>query len=149
VMTAVQRKVMEREIVSNGGRSPMTEIVEHTYAESHTGGAVILFRRSGEVPWILRETDAKYLSLGSRMRPTSHENFLTTIELLRALSPNATYDDRLAAQRRTPMRLVTTHHLGAPEDQAHAEIDLAAHLVARWVGGGRGGPYRDAPARGQ
>jgi hypothetical protein len=82
-----------------------------------------IFRRSGGVPWLLRERLAHYGGLGAAMGPSSFENFATTIARLRELSPHACYDERLVTSR--PIRGVA--------DGIEA-TDLYAHLLADYLG---------------
>jgi len=72
------------------------EVVSRTETREQV---LYLFRKSGAPPWILRERSARYAGLGADLRPTSLENFATTIAQLRARAPHAAYDDRLVAVR--------------------------------------------------
>jgi hypothetical protein len=58
-----------------------------------------LFRQSGAPAWILREREARYTGLGAELRPTSFENFSTTLRQLRLRAPVAMVDERLLAPR--------------------------------------------------
>jgi len=87
-----------------------------------------LFRRSNATPWLLRERAAHYAGLGAAMGPTSSANFATTMARLRALAPNASYDERLVTSR--PIRGVA--------DGIEA-TDLYAHLLAEHLSGRAGG----------
>ena len=78
-----------------------------------------LFPVDGAPPWILREREAHYGGLGKHLKPTSNENFQTTIAQLRERSPNAAYDERLMAGR--PIRGVA---------EGSDATDLLAHLLA-------------------
>ena len=78
-----------------------------------------LFRQSGESPWLLRERSAHYGGLGAALRPTSLENFSTTVARLRESSPRAAYDERLVNSR--PIRGVAT---------GVEATDILAHLLA-------------------
>jgi hypothetical protein len=84
-----------------------------------------LFRRSGESPWLLRERSTHYGGLGADLRPTSLENFSTTIRRLRERAPGAAYDERLLTSR--PIRGVADG-IDATDILAHL---LAAHLAPR------------------
>lgn len=70
-------------------------------------------------PWILRERVLKYQGLGTRIRPTSIENFNTLVQTLRSSATNAFFDDRL-----TSSRTVRGVAEGIPT------TDLLAHLLA-------------------
>src|SRR6185436_10303810 len=93
-------------------REVTTRTTEHTQA-------LYVFPRSGAPAWILRERGANYAGLGPELRPSSMENFLTVIRLLRQRAPGAAYDERLMSGR--PIR-------GVAEGAAAA--DLLAHLLA-------------------
>jgi hypothetical protein len=78
-----------------------------------------IFRRSPARPWILRERGARYAALGEALRPSSLENFATSIRLLRERAPRAVYDERLVSAR--AIRGVADGALAS---------DLRAHLLA-------------------
>ena len=91
------------------------------------------------------EREAKYGALGPSMRATQHENFATTLSLLRARAVNAIFDDRFAMQPRAATQVIQVrgHDTAAP-GASDAGIDLAMHVLARWLTRGQGGPYRNA-----
>jgi hypothetical protein len=81
-----------------------------------------LFRRGEEHPWILRERIASFVGLGNAMGPSSFQNFTTTVSRLRALAPNAAYDERLVVSR--PIRSI-----GDGSDAT----DLLAYILADYL----------------
>jgi hypothetical protein len=93
------------------------EVTTHTDQREQV---LYLFRTDGERPWILREREAHYGSLGEDLRPTSRENFQTIIRLLRERSHIAAYDDRLTTGR----------SIRGVADGSDA-TDLLAHLLAK------------------
>jgi hypothetical protein len=84
--------------------------------------ALYIFPRSGGPAWVLLERGANYTGLGPNLRPSSMENFLTVIRLLRERAPSAAYDERLMSGR--PIRGVAE---GADAAGLLAHL-LAAHL---------------------
>ena len=72
---------------------------------------------------ILRERSARYKGLGADLRPSSFENFATTLRHLRERAPGAFYDDRLMSAR--PIRGVID---GIPATDILAYL-LAAHAA--------------------
>jgi hypothetical protein len=94
---------------------------EVTTRSEHREQVLYLFPLDG-APWILREREAHYGGLGKELKPTSIENFQTTIGQLRKRSPNAAYDERLMPGR--PIRGVA--------DGSDA-TDLLAHLLAAYL----------------
>ncbi len=122
---------------------PSAVVREETIRHEHTtANALYLFAHDG-VPWILREHEARYLGLGRPLRPTAHENFLATIELLRARAPRARYDDRFAHHPHDSGK-VTVARGGASADARHDErLDVLVWALVRWITRGSGSPYRD------
>ncbi len=82
-----------------------------------------IYRRSGEVPWILKERAARYGGLGAEMSRTSRDSFASVIGKLRALAPQAAYDERLMGAR----------SIRGVADGVDA-VDLLAHLLAADLG---------------
>jgi hypothetical protein len=123
--TTSTSKVTERKLrpgmaIVTGGLVMSKKSTREVTTRTDTREQVLyLFRRSGAAPWILRERSARYACLGNDLRPTSLENFATTIRLLRACAPLAIFDERLMANR--PIRGVA--------DGVEA-TDLLAHLLA-------------------
>jgi hypothetical protein len=93
---------------------------------------VYLFRRSGERPWIMRQDEAKYHTLGPSMQPTNALNFPLAVTRLRELAPTATFDTRLVSVKRIPERNVTlaVSQVGVTVSSFTYGVDLLAHLLA-------------------
>lgn len=72
-----------------------------------------VFRRDRGTPWLLREQGTQFAGLGADATPIASRNFQLAVDRLRALAPEARFDDRLVARK------------GAPDD-----LDLLAHLIA-------------------
>jgi hypothetical protein len=108
-----------RAIATGGLVNRKTTTREVTTQTTTLEQVLYLFRRSGATPWILCERGARYTGLGENLRPTSLENFVTTMRRLRELAPAALYDERLMHSR--PIRAVA--------DGAEA-TDILAHLIA-------------------
>ncbi len=96
-----------------------------------------LYRRSGQTPFLLRETGTKYAGLGERMVATERANFLATIALLREKAPSAAYDERLVSKK-LPEKLsqIAVQSMAGGnriEASTDAGVDLFAHLLAMWL----------------
>ncbi len=97
-----------------------------------------LFRAGGDAPWLLRERGTQYAGLGAELGPSSTLNFMATLARLRKLAPGAVYDERLMTPRNAPSRPFRTGS-GSSESvgvSSASGVDLVAHLMALWVGGG-------------
>jgi hypothetical protein len=141
--TSIWRTTREKEIVPTRGGGRTVE-VEHTRTDHAVEQALFLFVRDEGVPWVLRASEARYLSLGGAMRPTAIENFLVTIALLRERAPHAIYDERFVA--RPLARQAETHvrgHESASPELADPGLEVRLHVLARVLGHVvRRGPYR-------
>jgi hypothetical protein len=143
---------MTRALMSGGlviRKATTREVVERTELRERV---LYVFRRSGGTPWLLHETGTNYSTLGPALRPSQHENFQTTVAMLRERAAGATYDERLAARRNFPERATLTGGAQGGGGRTHtstvssdAGVDLAAHLLALWIAK-RGRPYRDSTA---
>jgi hypothetical protein len=115
-----ERKLRPGMAIATGGlvmsKKTTREVTTKTEAREQV---LYLFRKSGAAPWILRERAARYMGLGADLRPTSLENFTTTIRRLRELAPLAFYDERLMAGR--PIRGVA---------EGIDTADILAYLLA-------------------
>jgi hypothetical protein len=115
-----ERKFRPGMAIATGGLVLSKTTTHEVTSRSETRQQVLyLFRRSGAAPMILRERTARYMGLGADLRPTSLENFATTLRLLRERAPGAFYDERLMSGR--PIRGVAE---GIPA------ADILAHLLA-------------------
>jgi len=118
-----ERKFRPGMAIATGGLVLSKTTTREVTSRSETRQQVLyLFRRSGAVPMILRERGARYRGLGAELRPTSLENFATTIRRLRERAPRAFYDERLMSGR--PIRGVVE---GIPA------ADILAYLLAAWA----------------
>jgi hypothetical protein len=120
MQTVKERKIRPVMAIATGGlvlsKTTKREVAVRTENREQ---ALYIFRRSGQSPWLLRERSARYGGLGAELRPTSLDNFTTTIRRLREHAPGAAYDERLVNCR--PIRGVA--------DGIEA-TDLLAHLLA-------------------
>jgi hypothetical protein len=115
-----ERKLRPGMAIITGGlvlsKTTRREVVTQTEVRD---AVLYIFRRSLARPWILRERGARYAALGDALRPSSLENFATSIRLLRERARGAIFDDRLTSAR--PIRGVADGVLAS---------DLRAHLLA-------------------
>ncbi len=118
-----ERKLRPMMAIATGGLVMSKTLTrEVTTRTEHREQALYLFRRDGSTPWLLRERSARYGGLGAELRPTSLDNFATTIRRLREHVPWAAYDERLMNNR--PVRGVA---------QGIEATDLLAHLLALYL----------------
>ncbi|EYF02841.1 Hypothetical protein CAP_6421 [Chondromyces apiculatus DSM 436] len=130
-----EQKIGLGRAVTTGGLV-MTKTVtrQQTRVSDERAEVLYLYRRSGELPWILRERSASYTWLGDRIAPVSLQNFRQTVALLRERAPRAHYDERLTGPRRA---LPAAGEPSAASSDPTA--DLLAHALALWAS-------RQAPA---
>ncbi len=142
----VVRTTRQREAIrSSPGRPAVTTAVLQRQREHVVDHVAYLLPRERRVPWIVREQETQYLSLGPRMKLTRYENFRETVAMLRARAPGAIYDERFAKDPRTAAQLVHVRgHEAATPDAADAAVDLLVHALGEWLLRGRDGPYRHA-----
>jgi hypothetical protein len=143
--TAILRTTREKESTGVGGKATAA-LVEHTRTDQATEHVPFLFVRGGGVPWVMRAGEARYLTLGAALRPTTLENFRTTVALLREKAPRAGYDDRFVALPlvRQAEAHVRDHESAAP-DLGDRDMEVRLHLLVRALTVGRDwreGPYR-------
>lgn len=125
-------------------RTPTMKVVETTTHEVRQEEALFLFPRDGDPPWLIEEQTAQYLGLGTHMRTTRRENFLTTMALLRARAWRAKFDDRFAESPITARNLIEVQGSGDPIAKGtEAGVALLASLLALALGSADG-PYRRA-----
>jgi hypothetical protein len=125
-----------RALVTGGLVSSKTTKREERSSATETEPVLYVFRASGETPWILRERGTNYSALGRELGPSSMQNFLTTVRALRALAPRAVYDERLLSlrvQAGPPLKSTGVDVESFTSSTASA-LDIAAHLLARWIG---------------
>jgi hypothetical protein len=118
----------------------VTEQVRSTVEEREQ--VLYLYRRSGGVPWILRERNTSYAGLGSAALPTQLENFKRTVTELRERMPSAKYDDRLLSMRKVRSAISSSLGRGIVESSSAGWMDLLAHVVALAVARSTSDPYR-------
>jgi hypothetical protein len=120
-----------RAVASGGLLLTKTVTREETRVSDERDQVLYLFRKSGELPWLLYERSAGYGWLGDKLSPSSLQNFVVSVALLRARAPGATYDERLIGYRKT---LVFAAHGGTATDgratSTEPTTDLLAHLLA-------------------
>jgi len=123
--TEVVSQVKERKLrpgmaIATGGLiMTKTTSREVRSTEEQRQQALYIFRRNGQAPWILRERETNYSGLGSKLAPSAVQNFATAIQELRALAPQAAYDERLLKSR--PVRGVNA---------GIEAVDVCAHILA-------------------
>ncbi len=142
----VVRTTREREVVRTSPGRPAPTITTLQRSREHLVDHVAyLFPRERGVPWMLREQETQYLSLGPRMKLTRFENFRETVTLLRERAPGAIYDERFARDPRTGAQLVQVRgHESAMPEAADIHVDTLVHALGEWLLRGQGGPYRQA-----
>lgn len=96
-----------------------------------------LFRRSGQTPWLLQESQTQYQGLGARLQPTTTANFQATLQLLREKAPGAVYDERLMKVRKMVEQAVRGTAGGNLQvtSSTASSTDLYAHLMALALAG--------------
>lgn len=141
----VSSSEVERPSAQRGLRSDMLDATPAAFrvvSKNHEREQVAyFFRRSGERPWILRERHARYDGLGDERQAVSFQNFVRTVDRIRASAPMAVYDDRLV-RRRVSERVREDTMLRATYRTSHEAMDLLAHLLAMQILGQGGSPYR-------
>ena len=141
--TVVERKMRPGAALMTGGVvMSSTTKKEIDQKQDDRENVLYLFRRSGERPWILQETQAKYTGLGADLQPTSVLNFQRTIKILRERMTFATYDDRLVGVRRIPERISSNVAGTRSEVTSGSGVDLLAHVLASWIASSHETPYR-------
>ena len=146
--TAVMRSTVEKDLVTFGAhRRSYAVDTEHTRHEHAVDYAAYVFpmpARDGDpevAPFLLQEGELKYVALGPSLRPTRRENFMLTLELLRART-RAPYDDRFLAHPGPATHLVRARdHDAVATGRTDGATDLTAHLLALWLTQ-QGSPYR-------
>ncbi len=119
-----ERKLRPGMAIMTGGLIMSKKTTREVTTRTETREQVLyLFRKSGAPPWILRERGARYMGLLADLRPTSLENFGTTIRRLQELAPTAFYDERLMSGR--PIRGV---------GDGVVATDILAYLLAAHLG---------------
>ena len=96
-----------------------------------------VFRRSGAVPWLLREHGTSWVGLGLPLAPSEGENYRLAVAALRERAPGATFDDRLTS-RKAAERAALSGGSGTTtvKTSSQAGVDLLAHVLALWIARG-------------
>lgn len=119
-----------RTIVSGGLMTRKKTVREVTTTDDEREEVFYLYRRSGQTPWLLTEGHTHYNALGPHMAPTQRENFLKTIELIKAACPDARFDDRLLTAKKIPENVSRGATSKSRESSSADGVDLLAHLLA-------------------
>lgn len=117
-----------RAVATGGLMLRKTVTREETRVTDERDQVLYVYRRSGEPPWLLRERTAGYGWLGDKLAPSSFQNFVATVALLRERAPSAVYDERLLAPRK-PLLFAAGAKDGSSTEPTS---DLLAHLLALW-----------------
>jgi hypothetical protein len=126
--------------VASGGLLLTKKVTrEETRVIDERDQVLYIFRKSGERPWLLYERSSGYGWLGDMLAPSSLQNFVASVALLRARAPGAAYDERLMGHRKP---LVFAAHGGTARaggsTSTEPTADLLAHLLALWFSPGSG-----------
>lgn len=123
-------------------RGTVREEDQHRSTEHALEMVGLLFPREGPA-WLMRQSEARYVALGSQVRPTVHENFQLAVEWLRARTPNAVYDDRFVKRPLRPDKPVEVRDSDTARPlSSDKSVEQTLHALGTWLGRGRGGPYR-------
>jgi hypothetical protein len=126
-----EKKLNPGMALATGGLVMTKTVTKQSTAQTEEREQVLYaFRKSGQTPWLLRETGARYR--GPAIAPTSLENFTRTVAKLRERAPGAAYDERLMQTRKVAERTVRSSVGGVETAQTTVDggVDLAAHLLA-------------------
>jgi len=130
-----------RALMTGGLMLTKTVKREETRVTDERDQVLYVFRRSGERPWLLRERSAGYGWLGDKRAPSSLQNFVATIALLRERAPEAAYDDRLMSFcKPLTFALKVMSRTDGSSTSTEPTIDLVAHLLALWASRARREP---------
>ncbi len=127
---STKKKFSMGRALATGGLVMRKKVSEDTRQRQVFAGEVLFVVSAEGQKWVcLRENRLRHQGLGSRIAPTSIENFATLVEALRAAAPHTLYDDRLMRQRRR-----TTLALGSARERTSSnelEKYTAAALIVR------------------
>lgn len=154
-VSVIERVERER-VFSLNRRGDAQKFRESAKREQYVDHAIYLIPRRAPCWWVLHEYQARYAALGPKLRRTTHENFLATLDLLKASAPNAIVDERMWRDPHTSVGSVRHDGSGEPDrlSRADGQLDLRIHVLAQWLLRPRSSPYRvsgrdpddDAPA---
>jgi len=131
--TTKQKKLSLGRAALTGGLVMRKSTTTHDRAEVEEREQVLyLIRNTGRDPMILREQQLRHQGLGEQVKPTSLENFVTLLAVLRQRAPQALYDDRLVTHRRKASMIAVAGTAASQviSSSNASENDLAAHLIA-------------------
>jgi hypothetical protein len=123
-----------RAVITSGMSFTKTVKTSTRNATEEREGVLYAFRRSGAVPWILREHGTGWGSLGLPLAPSESENYRAAVGALRGRAAGATFDDRLMT-RKGGERSALSGGGGNSTVKTSSEggTDLLAHLLAMWI----------------
>lgn len=142
IRTSVVRVSMEVRVDEEGDR---VEVEKRSNERVFTLAAYLLPKPglASRRPWVLEEQTARYFGLGPKMRATSHENFLVTVNLLREVAPHAVFDYRFVKEPQSAEGLtIVSGNQSAPASMSGVNLDVMVHLLGHWLMRNQGGPYR-------
>lgn len=129
-----QKKVaIDRMILSGGLINTRMQETTRTTTETDADELVVVFA-GAEAPWVLRERELVYQSLGPALQPSRTANFRFLARELRARAPQATWDERL-------VRPASQSQMLGPTLRGEEHVEFLIGLVAASVRARRG-PYR-------
>ncbi len=129
---AMGRALLTGGLASN--KSVSREVIESTEEREEV---LYLFRHDNARPWILVDAEARYQGLADRLARTQRENFIATVECLRAMCPGAGYDEHILTNKRVPERFTRVTTGKAAETSSADGVDLLAHLMALAIARGQ------------
>ena len=125
---------VSRAIMTSGLSMTKTVSTDSHGATEEREAVLYVFRRSGSTPWILRENGTDWTGLGRPPAPTRAENFRLATDALRAVAPEAAFDDRLVTRKARERTSLRSHTASVSvTTSSDGGTDLLAHLIALWV----------------
>jgi len=142
----VSRTTREQDVVYTRQMSARIVTQDRTRAEHVVEQALYLYPRDGTAPWVLTESEGRYLALGAERGVTRRQGFDRTVAILRNRASRAAFDERFAA--RPLMDNATIYIRGHDRAELGAtrsvNVDITLFLLARWLMRAAT-PYRQAP----
>ncbi len=113
-----------------------------TAMERNLEKIAVLYWRTGE-PWLLRQSEARYVALGDGLQSTNSRNFELAVGWLRGRAPSAVYDRRFVDSPLMPQRAVPVRGAEAARAlSSDRSVELVLHALGTYLARDRGGPYR-------
>jgi hypothetical protein len=132
--TVTQKNVaIDRMILSGGLINTRTQETTRTTTQTDADELVVVFA-GAETPWVLRERELVYQSLGPALQPSRTANFRFLTGELRSRAPQATWDERL-------VRPANQSQMLGRMLRVEEHLEFLVGLVAASVRAS-GGPYR-------